>query len=928
MRQLLAEDLQKAAGVAVINKGSSRSLNALTAAALCLPGLIQAPAQAAEEEVSFGYGHYQEGQRNLYGAKSNFNPIEVDSLLGSGQFFLTDRIKFAFNYTQDTWGGATPIASAPLAFGGNGGYTGSNSKTDSKSGATPILNNPTVLFDKQLNPVISDGQTYKVNNQIVDTMALASAEIRQQGDFNIVHSWDDAALEIGGGTSVERDYDSSFGNINGSWDINGGLTTLNMGQSYTNSYTHATVNHDSSPYVIMDKTYDPINQSENTWLGNPTLITGTREDWATSLGVTQIINKNTLLNMGAGYTRSTGYMANPYKAVTVAFIDPAAQNTDSCPEADLGLICAQTNSLLEQRPDQRNQFNGTLRYVQHVDMADAATHVGYRFFKDDWGITSHTLDADWVQPLGRGWLITPKVRYYSQDQANFYTPYLITNQAQSTNVVDTNGNEVMVDENNPTAQYTYDPNTGTYFDAQGTDVSDLYNNGDLSLTNKTKSFDRSKLPTHYSSDYRLAGFGTLSGGISLSKLFAKGIALDIGYEYYTHQSALRLGGGQGNSFNNMDYWMLNAGMKIDLGALSPHGGSHQNQHHHDHGVHAPAGVLYDHMLPNAGDMMVGYRFMYGSQSGDMLNGTHHVNNQAVVNGGCGANPCFLQPSSISMDMHMLELMYAPTDWLTLMLMPQFVDMTMKMERLRGPEFDSLANNNAGNPIDPATGDPTDISSHITHHVQNEMQAGGLSDVGMYALFKLFDNGTHHVHITAGLSAPVGNVDVHLSRNHQVDGGYADYGMQLGSGTWDLRPSMTYTGHINEWSWGAQTYGTIRMQNQNESGYALGDTLQATGWGSYSVTKWLSTSLRGIYTLQGGVDGQFNGLINQFSPTDYPTNYGGKYLDLGFGLSASVPSGILEGNRLSIEWLQPIQDNVNGYQLQRVGSLVATWGVDF
>ena len=59
MRQQRAEAQQREAGVAVINKGSSRSLNALTAAALCLPGLIQAPAQAAEEEQV----HFQSGRK-------------------------------------------------------------------------------------------------------------------------------------------------------------------------------------------------------------------------------------------------------------------------------------------------------------------------------------------------------------------------------------------------------------------------------------------------------------------------------------------------------------------------------------------------------------------------------------------------------------------------------------------------------------------------------------------------------------------------------------------------------------------------------------------------------------------------------------------------------------------------------------------------
>ena len=145
-----------------------------------------------------------------------------------------------------------------------------------------------------------------------------------------------------------------------------------------------------------------------------------------------------------------------------------------------------------------------------------------------------------------------------------------------------------------------------------------------------------------------------------------------------------------------------------MAALSLRGGNgHAEHEHHHHGVHAPAGVMFDHMLPKAGDMMAGYRYMYGSQGGDILHGTSHVSDQAVVKRGCGPNPCFLTPSNMSMNMHMLDMMYAPTDWLTLMLMPQWVDMNMDMERLRGAEFDDEANNNMGNPVD-KNGEPLNI----------------------------------------------------------------------------------------------------------------------------------------------------------------------------------------------------------------------------
>jgi hypothetical protein len=119
-----------------------------------------------------------------------------------------------------------------------------------------------------------------------------------------------------------------------------------------------------------------------------------------------------------------------------------------------------------------------------------------------------------------------------------------------------------------------------------------------------------------------------------------------------------------------------------------------------------------------------------------------------------------------------------------------------------------------------------------------------------------------------------------------------------------------------------------MEDANKSGYALGNIFQATGWGSFDLTDWLTATIRGVHTRQGPLKRQFNGLIYKFGPQDYSENHGGKYWDIGFGLSAVVPSGDLAGNRVSVEWLQPVQDNVRGYQLERDGTLSATWSLAF
>jgi hypothetical protein len=266
---------------------------------------------------------------------------------------------------------------------------------------------------------------------------------------------------------------------------------------------------------------------------------------------------------------------------------------------------------------------------------------------------------------------------------------------------------------------------------------------------------------------------------------------------------------------------------------------------------------------------------------------------------------------MNMHMHMLDLMYAPTDWLNLMLMPQFVDMNMSMRKLEGA--------------------PSGVGMQdmmVTGHVNTGMATGGYGDTGMYALFKLWGTPNHHINLTLGASAPTGDVGIKMRRMMGVDGGFVDYGMQLGSGTWDFKPSMTYTGKYDDWSWGAQVNGTKRLESKNTSGYALGDIFHSTAWGSYNLLNWLSTSVRGVYTAQTAVKGEYNGLVNKMGPMDYSKNYGGKYWDVGFGLNAFVPRGDLAGNNLSFEWLQPVATDFNGYQLNRNGALSATWSYAF
>ena len=150
-------------------EASCTPLRLLTMAAMALPGI----ATAVElEPALIQYSKYQEGGRDFWagptGSLQEKDPIDVDQLhLGAGAW-LTDRLKFAFDFLQDTWSGATPILSAPEAFltvTGASAYP----RTASFSNDDLVPYGP----DPGAGQLVPQPDT-------VDLMSSASAETRQQ----------------------------------------------------------------------------------------------------------------------------------------------------------------------------------------------------------------------------------------------------------------------------------------------------------------------------------------------------------------------------------------------------------------------------------------------------------------------------------------------------------------------------------------------------------------------------------------------------------------------------------------------------------------------------------------------------------------------------------------------------------------------------
>ena len=851
------------------NRTDSTALVKLTAAALALPGLSLAPRAEAliDDPVSMQYGYYKQTPWQLLGGlKSQYSPLTVENIEGNGILTFPDHWKFSFGYVQDTWSGATPVTSAPYALGGN---------NPTLAGASPLVRgNGTILYDKKLTPWLLDpnSATYVPDARMVQTVASASPEIRNSGSFRLGREWEDMAFNVAGGVSDEPDYSSAYGGLNGLVNFNDKQTALNYGIDYTNSSVYALINPSYAPYV--DKSYYASRGQLQVESGpNGTKVehlTGIRQDWNFHLNLSQVVNRGLLVQTGIGFVRSQGYLANPYKAVDMVFVntkeDPVPQPDGEAPLPPLWAPSVQ--AAIERRPDFRDQGIWDLRFVQYVDDFDAAVHGGYRFFIDSWGISAHTFDVDWVQPIEE-WSVTPRFRYYSQSGAGFYQPYFLFSGSE--------------------------PTIGDRFNLAGVPLS------------------------AYSSDWRLAAYGSVSAGVTVARSIGKAMAFEAGFEWYRHAGDLRMGGagaGQG-SWSNVDYYQFNAALRVDLSAVSKGSGDvpdngHAGHSGHDHrqqhiGMDGPAGLLFNHMLANAGDTMVGVRYNYGFQSGDMMHGTSKVPDLQIVNQGCGPLlKCRYTPKNMDMSMVMVDIMYAPTDWMTLMLMPQFMSMDMHLRTLEGAP--------------PPT--PDDI--HALHGANPFHASSGVGDIFMGSLFKLYEVPGHKIHLTAGFTAPTGSVNQRVNGNSEFE----HYGMQLGTGTWNAWPSLSYNGYSGDWNWGGQLSGNVPLETHNDSGFASGTMFQSTAWGGYQLQDWLQGSVRALFTSQAQISGQYYGNFVPTGPMDMPQSYGGKFLDIGVGLNAHVKSGDFEGNHFGIEWLQPAYNDYNGYQLERKGSLWASWGLSF
>jgi len=310
------------------------------------------------------------------------------------------------------------------------------------------------------------------------------------------------------------------------------------------------------------------------------------------------------------------------------------------------------------------------------------------------------------------------------------------------------------------------------------------------------------------------------------------------------------------------------------------------QHHGGFGSrpdsHAPIGVMGEHMH-RKGEWMLSYRFAYMRMKGNR-DGTRRLSKGDVL------EDFMVTPTDMDMTMHVFGVMVAPADWFTGMVMLPWVQKSMDHQTGMGTRFTTTSNN--------------------------------IGDLKTMGLFRLFENETHHLHLNFGMSWPTGQIRV----KDQTPAGRATlpFPMQIGSGTFDMIPGLTYVGHTDRLSWGAQILGTYRI-GDNKSEYTVSDRVDFTSWVAYPWTSWLSTSGRIAVDWWSSYGGdEQRAPPPPTIPTARPDLRGGTAFQMLGGINLYVPLGPLGRHRFAIEAGGPVEQWLEGPQLETDWRVVVGW----
>lgn len=308
--------------------------------------------------------------------------------------------------------------------------------------------------------------------------------------------------------------------------------------------------------------------------------------------------------------------------------------------------------------------------------------------------------------------------------------------------------------------------------------------------------------------------------------------------------------------------------------------------------HSPIQVMADH-THSKGEFMFSYRYMLMNMDGNG-DGTDELSNSDILRNGSG--DYMVAPDKMPMEMHMFGVMYAISDDLTLMGMVPYLQNSMDHSTAMGGAFTT--------------------------------ESSGIGDISLSALYNFYRNKNSSMHWQFGLSIPTGSIeerdDTPMGANSLLP-----YPMQIGSGSFDFKPGVTYLTQNESFSFGSQLSGTIRLTDSDNE-YRKSDIFKSTSWLGYHLNDWISPQISltiSSWSDYLGRDNRYDMALNtDVVHTIDPDLKAGSRADIGFGLNFKGPDGPLHDLRLAVNYDLPVYQNLDGPQM--LTESILTFGLQY
>ncbi len=254
------------------------------------------------------------------------------------------------------------------------------------------INGPSVLVRKQLTKSSSISGNYYVDSitsASIDVVTTASpyTEERTEASASVDYLHEYSTMSLAYTNSEENDFSAKSAHFSFSQELFGNLTTLSMG--YSRGWD-----------VVRERGRADFEEDVD------------RQHYR--LGVSQILTKTWLLDLGFEAITDEGFLNNPYRRyryLTGDSNEPVGWEKEVYPRT-------RTSSAVAIR---------SMLYLPYR----ASVHGEYRFFTDTWGIDAHTAEIGYTHPYKTKWIFDFKYRYYTQTAADFYNDLFPSRRPQN-----------------------------------------------------------------------------------------------------------------------------------------------------------------------------------------------------------------------------------------------------------------------------------------------------------------------------------------------------------------------------------------------------------------------------------------------------------------------------------------------------------------